>query len=100
MKREMTQVPAAARVAIEALLAGTPVVVADDSGCGEVVRAVGAGQVVPVGDDAALAAALAVTLATRPRVSVEVAARIAALYGGDAVCAQLERVYAEVVRAA
>src|SRR4030095_9177665 len=30
-------------VPLEALLAGTPVVVADDSGCGEVVRPVGGG---------------------------------------------------------
>ncbi len=90
-------------VAVEALLAGTPVVVADDSGCGEVVRAVGGGEVVPVGDAAALAAALANTLAQRSagwRVSDEVAARIATLYGGDAVCTQLERVYADVLKAA
>jgi glycosyltransferase involved in cell wall biosynthesis len=90
-------------VAIEALLAGTPVVVADDSGCGEVVRHVGGGELVPVGDAAALAGALTSALAKRShscRVSTEVAARIRSLYGGDAVCVQLVRVYADVVRAA
>jgi glycosyltransferase involved in cell wall biosynthesis len=37
-------------VAVEALLCGTPVVVADDSGCGEVIEATGGGLVVASGD--------------------------------------------------
>ena len=37
-------------VPLEALLCGTPVIVADDSGCGEVIQTVGGGQLVPVGD--------------------------------------------------
>jgi glycosyltransferase involved in cell wall biosynthesis len=45
-------------VAAEALMCGTPVVVCDDSGCGEVVRAAGGGRQVPYGDAVALAAAL------------------------------------------
>ena len=45
-------------VAAEALMCGTPVVVCDDSGCGEVVRAAGGGRLVPYGDPAALAIAL------------------------------------------
>ncbi len=45
-------------VPLEALLAGSPVVVADDSGCGEIVRQVGGGRVVPVGDAHALAGAM------------------------------------------
>src|SRR5438034_1069928 len=44
-------------VPLEALLAGTPVVVADDSGCGEIIRQAG-GDVVPLGDADALALAI------------------------------------------
>ena len=39
-------------VPLEALLAGTPVVVADDSGCGEVIAATGGGLVVQGDADA------------------------------------------------
>lgn len=45
-------------VAAEAFLCGAPVVVCDDSGCGELVRAAGGGLLVPYGDAAALARAL------------------------------------------
>lgn len=45
-------------VPVEALLPGTPVVVADDSGCGEVVARTGGGRIVPQGDAPALAAAI------------------------------------------
>src|SRR5712692_2587959 len=45
-------------VPLEALLSSTPVIVADDSGCGEVVRATGGGQVVAHGDADALARAI------------------------------------------
>ena len=43
-------------VPLEALLCGTPVVVAGDSGCGEIVGGLEGGQVVALGDPAALAA--------------------------------------------
>jgi glycosyltransferase involved in cell wall biosynthesis len=43
---------------LEALRCGTPVVVASDSGCGEIVSRVGGGAAVPPGDVAALAAAM------------------------------------------
>ena len=49
-------------VPLEALLCGTPVVVADDSGCGEVVRITGGGHVVPLGDVDALSRAIDVVL--------------------------------------
>ena len=45
-------------VPLEAILSGTPVVVADDSGCAEVVGAIDGGQIVPLGDAAALADAI------------------------------------------
>jgi glycosyltransferase involved in cell wall biosynthesis len=50
-------------VAIEALLVGTPVVVADDSGCGEVIRLLGGGLVVREGDPRAFAGAIDMVLA-------------------------------------
>ena len=49
-------------VPLEALLAGTPVIVADDSGCGEVIRAIDGGDVVPLGDVHALGARIAAAL--------------------------------------
>jgi len=85
-------------VPLEALLAGTPVVVADDSGCGEIIRQVGGGDVVPAGDVAALAKAIACTLQTPSPLQVATAAeRIRALFGDDVVCAQVEEVYREMV---
>ena len=49
-------------VPLEALLCGTPVVVSDDCGCGEVVRRTGGGQVVEHGCVAALAEAIGAVL--------------------------------------
>jgi glycosyltransferase involved in cell wall biosynthesis len=87
-------------VPVEALLCGTPVIVADDCGCGEVVQAVGGGQGVPPGDADALARAIDVVL-TSPlawRAAASVAsARVRAAYGGDVVAAQLEQMYAEMI---
>jgi glycosyltransferase involved in cell wall biosynthesis len=45
-------------VPVEALCAGTPVVVADDNGCGEVIGQTGGGLVVRQGDAGALASAI------------------------------------------
>jgi glycosyltransferase involved in cell wall biosynthesis len=90
-------------VPLEALLSGTPVVVADDSGCGEVVRATGGGQVVPLGDAGALARAINDVLdgPSRWRAAADAAAvRIRAAYGDDGVCAQLEQLYGEMVASA
>jgi len=50
-------------VAAEALMCNTPVVVCDDSGCGELVRDAQGGLLVPYGDPQALAAALGRLLA-------------------------------------
>ena len=87
-------------VPLEALLAGTPVIVSDDSGCGEVIRGAGGGQLVPLGDSDALAHAIECVL-TAPsawrEAAVEAAGRVRAEYGDGVVCAQLEQMYAEMI---
>jgi glycosyltransferase involved in cell wall biosynthesis len=90
-------------VPLEALLCGTPVVVCGDSGCGEVITRVGGGLIVPHGDPAALGQAIGSILGDGVRwrgVAAAAAVRARALFGADVVCDQLERVYAEVCRAA
>lgn len=89
-------------VAVEALLAGTPVVVADDSGCAEIIRSVGGGLVVRAGDAGALAAALRAILddlagwraAARSAASV-----VRERYGSDRVAGETELVYRFVLGA-
>jgi glycosyltransferase involved in cell wall biosynthesis len=89
-------------VPLEALLAGTPVVVADDSGCGEVIAAMGGGLVVK-GDADALRSAIDHILdnpAHWRAAAAEAARRVRAQYAPDVVCAQLEEVYLDMARAA
>jgi glycosyltransferase involved in cell wall biosynthesis len=86
-------------VPLEALLAGAPVVVADDSGCGEVVRDAG-GEVVPLGDASALALAIDRLLGDPARAGATVAAaarRVRDAYGDDIVCERVEAMYHEMV---
>jgi glycosyltransferase involved in cell wall biosynthesis len=87
-------------VPLEALLCGTPVVVGGDSGCAEVIRSTGGGEIVAVGDVEALAAAVRRMLRARewwryvvPRAAAVVRAR----YGGATICAELETMYGEMV---
>ncbi len=86
-------------VPLESLLCGTPVIVADDSGCAEVVRTVGGGQTVPVGDVDALARAIDHVLDSadhwRAR-AVTAAAQVRERYARDVVCERLEDVYREL----
>jgi glycosyltransferase involved in cell wall biosynthesis len=87
-------------VPLEALLCGTPVVVADDSGCGEVIGRIGGGLLVPPGDAGALAGALASVLADREawRARARRAAdAVRRLFAGDGVAAGCEGVYAEAI---
>ena len=86
--------------AVEALLCATPVVVSDDSGCGEIVRGVGGGAVIPRGDVDACGRAIRAVLAA-PAVAHAAAEdagpRIRRAYGADNVAAGLEQVYSELV---
>ena len=89
-------------VPLEALLAGTPVVVAGDSGCGEVVAAMGGGLVVD-GDAESIRSAMAHILASPAHwreAAAQAARRVRARYAPDVVCAQLESVYRDVMRGA
>jgi glycosyltransferase involved in cell wall biosynthesis len=73
--------------------------VADDSGCGEVIRLTGGGRVVPHGDPEILRHAIDDILEhhTNWRNAAAAAAqRVRTLYATGAVCAQLETVYHEL----
>lgn len=87
-------------VPLEALHCGTPVVVCDDCGCGEVISSVGGGQAIPHGDINRLAAAIEDVLADedgwRARVH-EAATTARQRFGSDTVCDQLESLYTTVV---
>jgi glycosyltransferase involved in cell wall biosynthesis len=86
-------------VPLEALCCGTPVVVCDDSGCGEVIARTGGGRLVPHGDPIALADAIESVLdspeAWRDRVVIA-AAHARSLFGSDVIAERLERVYSDV----
>jgi glycosyltransferase involved in cell wall biosynthesis len=87
-------------VPLEALLCGSPVVVCDDSGCGEVITITGGGQAVPHGDVGSLSAAIGAVLddeegwRNRARAAAIVARQ---RFGSDTICAQLESLYTTVV---
>ncbi|MEO8601019.1 MAG: glycosyltransferase [bacterium] len=90
-------------VAAEALMCGAPVVVCDDSGCGELVRAAAGGRLVPYGDAGALAIALQVLLDDRGERQRCVAAGrhfVEAHLGWERIAAQTRALYGEVVGAA
>jgi glycosyltransferase involved in cell wall biosynthesis len=87
-------------VPLEAILTGTPVVVADDSGCGEVVGTVGGGMVIGEGDVDALAAAVEQILDAPAKwraVAADAQDGVRDLCSPDHVCARLEEVYREVI---
>jgi glycosyltransferase involved in cell wall biosynthesis len=87
-------------VPLEALQAGTPVIVCDDAGCGEVIREVGGGLLVPPGDVRALAAAIGAILGDLPawrEKAVSAGAEAARRFHPDLVAAQLEGVYRDAI---
>ncbi|HEX9116292.1 MAG TPA: glycosyltransferase, partial [Anaerolineae bacterium] len=86
-------------VPFEALMCGTPVIVADDCGSGELIGEAGAGEVVSAGDIAGLAAALQRTSKARPGAMQKVAsgqAFVRAHLDWNTVIAGLEDVYREI----
>jgi glycosyltransferase involved in cell wall biosynthesis len=85
---------------LESILSGTPVVVADDSGCGELIARVGGGQVVPLGDADALSSAMSgmLTGASDWRAkAIDAAARVRTYCGDEVVCGALEELYGDMV---
>lgn len=88
-------------VAAEALMCGAPVVVCDDSGCGEVVQAAAGGLLVPYGDPPALAAALGGLLddPARRRACADSGRRFVERYlSWEVVAEQTRALYREVLR--
>jgi glycosyltransferase involved in cell wall biosynthesis len=87
-------------VPLEALLSGSPVIVCDDSGAGEIIGTVGGGLIIPVDDVAALAGAvdsmLGATSAWRQRARAA-AVRVRDRFGADIVCERLEAVYRDLI---
>jgi glycosyltransferase involved in cell wall biosynthesis len=88
-------------VPLEALLAGTPVVVADDSGCGDIIESLGGQRVVPAGDLRALASAIGAILNAPEPYRTDArsaAAEIRRRYDGALIARRLSDLYAEVTR--
>jgi glycosyltransferase involved in cell wall biosynthesis len=88
-------------VPLEALLAGTPVVVSNDSGCGEVVASTGGGLVVEGRADALRSAVdhILESPAHWRAAAVEGARRVRRRYAPEAVCASLEEMYKDMAAA-
>lgn len=87
-------------VAGEALLCGAPVVVCDDSGCGQMVRAAGGGLLVPYGEPVALAGALRTLLedrAQRERCALNGRRFVAEHLGWDRIARQTRALYERVL---
>ena len=87
-------------VPLEALLCGTPVVVAGDSGCGEIVGGLEGGQVVALGDPVALAVAIDSVLGSpqtwRARAALG-ATSVRERFGGSVVAEQVDALYRELL---
>lgn len=87
-------------VPFEALMCGTPAVVCDDSGCGEVLQAAGGGLLVPYGDPEALAGALQTLLQHQERHAACVASGrryVAEHLGWDRIAEQTLELYRTVL---
>jgi glycosyltransferase involved in cell wall biosynthesis len=87
-------------VPLDALLVGTPVVVADDSGCGEIIRQIGGGIVAPLGNAGALAEAIRHVLDAPDRwrqAASDAALQVRSRFSGAAVAEQLDAIYRDVL---
>jgi glycosyltransferase involved in cell wall biosynthesis len=86
-------------VAVESLMCNTPVVVCDDSGCGEVVRSANGGLLVSYGDPVALAEAvrkLIVQPELRERCARQGKDYVEHNFGWDCIAAQTRELYRDV----
>lgn len=89
-------------VAAEGIMCGSPVVVCDDSGCGELVRDSGGGEAVPYGDARALAAAIGGLLDAadkRARHVRDGQAWVREHLGWGSIAARTAEIYAQVAAA-
>ncbi len=87
-------------VPLEALLAGTPVIVCNDSGCGDVISSTGGGLIVPPGDPDTLRGAIESVLANLEewrRRARHAAFDVRRRFGSQVICDRLESLYREVV---
>jgi glycosyltransferase involved in cell wall biosynthesis len=87
-------------VPLEALQSGTPVVVSNDNGCGEIVDSLGGGLLVPPGHAALLASAIGRILDNHPRwraAAAQAGAEASRRFHPDLVASQLEQVYREAL---
>jgi glycosyltransferase involved in cell wall biosynthesis len=87
-------------VPLEALQTGTPVIVSNDSGCGEIVDGLGGGLLVTPGNPALLASAIETILRDLPRwraAAAQAGAEAARRFHPDAVAGRLEAVYREAI---
>jgi glycosyltransferase involved in cell wall biosynthesis len=87
-------------VAAEALLCGTPVIVCDDNGCGEIVNEVGGGLCVPYGSPGKLSIVIASMLDSQDTWRGRARAAGALVlnrFGSIPVCERLEALYREVL---
>jgi len=87
-------------VPLEALQVGTPVIVSNDSGCGEIVDGLGGGMLVPPGNPALLASAIETMLANLPRwraAAAQAGEEASRRFHPDAVAGRLEAIYREII---
>ena len=87
-------------VPLEALLCGSPVIVCNDSGAGELIGSVGGGEIVPVDDVDSLAVAIESMLVSnagwRDRARMA-GSKVRQLFDADVICERLDAVYREVI---
>jgi glycosyltransferase involved in cell wall biosynthesis len=87
-------------VPLEALQSGTPVVVSNDGGCGEMIDELGGGLLAPPGDPALLASAIETILRDLPRwraAAARAGAEASRRFHPDAVAAKLEEIYRDAI---
>jgi glycosyltransferase involved in cell wall biosynthesis len=87
-------------VPLEALQTGTPVIVCNDCGCGEIINSIGGGLVVPPCKSRELSAALFKMLSDLPRwrhVAEGTAREIARRFHPDVVSTEMEHVYLDAI---